>query len=130
MKKIISSLILILIIASLSGNKGKDSDLTYNKINASDAREMINEDSDIIILDVRTEEEYNSGHIEGAVLLPNNEIEEKAEELLRDKSANILVYCRSGNRSASASQDLIKLGYTNVYDFGGILDWPYDIVTE
>ncbi len=99
----------------------------YKKISPEEAKEII-ESEDVIILDVRTQEEYNGGHIENAVLLPVNDISSKAEEVLTDKDAKILVYCRSGNRSATASKQLIKMGYTDVYDFGGISTWPYEIV--
>lgn len=98
------------------------------KITAEKAKEMMDSDQPII-LDVRTTEEYEEGHIEGAILIPDNEISAKAEELLADKNATILVYCRSGRRSALAAQDLSDLGYTKIYDFGGIIDWPYDVVT-
>ncbi|TAH63631.1 MAG: rhodanese-like domain-containing protein [Anaerolineaceae bacterium] len=91
---------------------------------------MIDNNSDIIVLDVRTEEEFNSGHIKDAILIPNNEILERAEEELPDKEATILVYCRSGRRSSLAAENLTGLGYTNVYDFGGIIDWTYEIVME
>ncbi|MBP1756910.1 MAG: Rhodanese-like protein [Firmicutes bacterium] len=97
------------------------------KITAEKAKEMMDSDQPII-LDVRTTEEYEEGHIEGAILIPDNEISAKAEELLTDKNATILVYCRSGRRSAHAAQDLSDLGYTKIYDFGGIIDWPYDVV--
>ncbi len=100
------------------------------KIDAKQAKEMIDTDSGLIILDVRTQEEYEESHIEGALLLPDYEISEKAEEKLKDKSATLLVYCRSGRRSALAAQALSDLGYTSVYDFGGIIDWPYDVITE
>lgn len=100
---------------------------TYKKISAEDAKKIIDSE-DVIVLDVRTPEEYNEGHIENAVLLPVNEIKDKAGEVLTDKDAKILVYCRSGNRSATAAKELIELGYTDVYDFGGIMSWPYEIV--
>ena len=99
----------------------------YKKISAEDAKKIIDSE-DVIILDVRTQEEYNSGHIENALLLPVNEIPLKAEATLPKKDAKILVYCRSGNRSATAAKSLIGMGYTNVYDFGGINSWPYEIV--
>lgn len=102
----------------------------HETISASTAKEMIDRDDSIIILDVRTKDEYNEGHIENALLLPDTDVESKAEELLPDKDATILVYCRSGRRSALSATKLDELGYTNVYDFGGIIDWPYDIVTE
>ncbi len=102
--------------------------IQYVKISPKDAKEIMdNEES--IVLDVRTKDEYDQGHIEGAVLLPVDEISSKAEEVLKDKKAKILVYCRSGNRSATSEYTLIKMGYENVLDFGGIIDWPYEIVT-
>lgn len=86
------------------------------------------EKNEVIILDVRSEEEYNSGHIENSILIPIDKLEEEAENILNDKNKKILVYCRSGNRSKKASNILLEKGYTNVYDFGGIKDWPYEIV--
>lgn len=83
-----------------------------------------------IILDVRTREEYDQGHIPGAILIPNTEIEAKAADLLPDKEQLILVYCRSGRRSKLAAQSLADLGYTNIREFGGILDWPYEVVQD
>lgn len=100
-----------------------------HKITAQDAKEMMDNDETIIILDVRTEEEYKAGHIKGAILIPYTDINEKAEEVLTDYSATILLYCRSGRRSEIAAADLVKLGYTNVYDFGGINDWEYELYT-
>jgi len=102
-------------------------DIIYMKISAKEAKTIIDSE-DVIILDVRTEEEFNIGHIENAVLLPVTDIKSKAEEVLTDKDAKILVYCRSGNRSATAAKDLIAMGYTNIIDFGGINSWPYEIV--
>lgn len=125
-------LFLVLTITTLSGcsSKNDSSVPSYSKITAKEAKEMLDQDSTITILDVRTEEEYNAGHIEGAILIPDTEILEKAKETLTDKSATILVYCRSGRRSALAAADLVELGYSNIYDFGGIIDWNYDIVTD
>ena len=108
-------------------NNQTSNEVTYKRINAKQAKEFM-ESEDVIILDVRTLEEYNAGHIENAVLLPVTDISNKGEEILSNKDSKILVYCRSGNRSATASKQLIKMGYTNVYDFGGILSWPYEIV--
>ncbi|MFA9423302.1 MAG: rhodanese-like domain-containing protein [Sedimentibacter sp.] len=99
----------------------------YNKITAQEAKAIIDSE-EVIILDVRTQAEYDEGHIENAVLLPVTDIKSMAENILVDKNGKILVYCRSGNRSATASQTLIEMGYTNIYDFGGIADWPYEIV--
>ena len=101
----------------------------YRKISPELAKEMIDSDEPLIILDVRTEAEYQAGHIAGALLLPNEEIEKTTQPIeLPDLDAVILVYCRSGNRSAQAARKLGALGYVNVYDFGGIIDWPYEIV--
>lgn len=82
----------------------------------------------VIILDVRTQEEYDAGHIAEAVRLESADFEAKAANVLPDKDATILVYCRSGNRSKTAAKMLLELGYTDVYDFGGINDWPYETV--
>lgn len=100
----------------------------YRKLTSDEANEIINNNEYGVILDVRTAEEYNEGHIENSTLLSSNEIEDKAEITLYDKNEVILVYCRSGNRSEDASKKLLDMGYTNVYDFGGIISWPYDIV--
>lgn len=102
----------------------------YKKISAADAKARMDSGDEIIILDVRTKEEYDAGHIAGAILIPNETIIDKQPELLPELDAEILVYCRSGNRSAQAANKLIAIGYTNVVDFGGIIDWPYDVVTD
>ena len=99
-------------------------------IAAEEAKKLMDSEEGCIILDVRTREEYDQGHIPGAVLIPNTEIEAKAADLLPDKEQLILVYCRSGRRSKLAAQSLADLGYTNIREFGGILDWPYEVVRE
>lgn len=101
----------------------------YKKISAEEAKVMIDA-GNVIILDVRTQDEYDAGHISGAIRLESADFEAKAVTVLPDKDATILVYCRSGNRSKTASGMLIDLGYTAVYDFGGIIDWPYETVTK
>ena len=101
---------------------------TYEQITAQDAKMIMETEKDYIIIDARTEEEFAEGHIEEAVLIPEYEISERAEKELPDKDALILVYCRSGRRSKIASEELVKLGYNNVKEFGGIIDWPYEIV--
>jgi rhodanese-related sulfurtransferase len=101
----------------------------YQKIAASEALRIMEETDGYILLDVRTQEEFEQAHIKGAILLPDTEIKDKAEEQLKDKNAVILVYCRSGRRSAQAAQQLADMGYTKVNDFGGIIDWPYDTVS-
>ena len=102
----------------------------YKKITAADAKERMDSGDEIIILDVRTKEEFDAGHIAGAILVPNETILDQQPDLLPDLDAEILVYCRSGNRSAQAAKKLLAIGYTNVVDFGGIIDWPYEVVTD
>lgn len=99
----------------------------YKRITAEQAKDLIDAKG-VTILDVRTQEEYDEDHIENAVLLPNTEIKSKAEPMLPDKNAKILVYCTSGRRSEPAAKLLIKMGYTDVIDFGGLADWPYDTI--
>ena len=101
----------------------------YHKISAEEAHEMM-ASQEVVVVDVRTREEYESGHIENAVLVPNESIGREMPEALPDKEATLLVYCRSGRRSKDAAQKLLSLGYQNVYDFGGVIDWPYELVKE
>jgi len=98
------------------------------RITAAQAYEMFSPEA--IILDVRNEDEYLTGHIKNAILLPVNDLQERANELLLDFEQLILIYCRSGNRSARAATYLAELGFTRVYDFGGIIDWPYEIIAQ
>ena len=100
----------------------------YIKITPAEAKALMDSET-VIVLDVRTQAEYDSGHIKDAVLLDSGDVSAKAATVLPDKNATILVYCRSGNRSATASKLLIEMGYTKVMDFGGIIDWPYEVVT-
>ena len=102
----------------------------YRKISAQEAKDMMAvEDRELILLDVRTLAEWQEGHIPGSVLIPDTEIAQRAAAELPDKDTLILIYCRSGRRSALAAQELVSQGYTNVHDFGGILDWPFEAVT-
>ena len=105
----------------------KGDDIIYKQISAEEAKNIMDSGEKHIILDVREQNEYDAGHIPGAILIPYTEIEGKANDMLPDKNATILVYCRSGRRSKIASESLAKLGYTNVKEFGGINDWPYEI---
>jgi len=104
----------------------------YQAIDASQAKSMIDSNTEVVILDVRTQEEFDQGHIFAAVLLPVSDIPTRASELLPDKDVFILVYCRSGNRSVTAAQMLVDLGYRHVFEFGGIVDppWPYELQGE
>ena len=99
----------------------------YEQITAEEAKKIMDSGEEHIILDTREQDEFDEGHIPGAILIPYTEIENKAEEMLPDKDKLILVYCRSGRRSKIAAESLSKLGYTNVKEFGGIIDWPYEI---
>ena len=91
---------------------------------------MMSESGDFILLDVRTPGEYNARRIDGAILIPDSEIRDRAEKELSDKNKLILVYCQSGRRSENAARALARLGYANVYDFGGIINWPFETVSD
>ena len=101
---------------------------TYEQISGAEAKALMDSESGYIIIDARTQPEYDEGHIAGAILIPEYEIAARAEAELPDKEQLILVYCRSGRRSKIAAEELVKLGYTNVFEFGGIIDWEYDVV--
>jgi len=101
---------------------------TYDQINGAEAKAFMGSESGYNIIDARTQEEYDQGHIPGAIMIPEYEIADRAEKELPDKDQLILVYCRSGRRSKIAAEELVKLGYINVKEFGGIIDWEYEIV--
>ncbi len=109
-------------------SQSSESEKTYKQITPEEAKNIMDTQRDYIIIDARTEEEFAQGHIKNAILIPEYEIKDKAEKALPDKNSLILVYCRSGRRSKIASEALVELGYTNVYEFGGIIDWKYEIV--
>lgn len=115
---------------SISGSNNQETENAYMKISAEEAKEVMDSTDDFVLVDVREADEYADGHIEGALLIPYGEIGERAETELPDKQQTILVYCRSGRRSAIAAQTLTDLGYTDVRDFGGIIDWPYDKIAD
>ena len=100
----------------------------YMNITQEEAKNIMDTQEGYIILDTRAQDEYDEGHIPGAIVIPHDEILEKAEEILTDKDQLILVYCRSGRRSKLAAEDLVALGYTNIKEFGGIIDWQYEVV--
>ncbi|HRY77613.1 MAG TPA: rhodanese-like domain-containing protein [Candidatus Izemoplasmatales bacterium] len=100
------------------------------KISASKGKTMMEENEDVILVDVRTLEEFAAGHIEGAILLPLASISAQASTVIPDKKAIYIIYCRSGNRSAQAVDLLVEMGYETLYDMGGIIDWPYGTVTD
>ena len=109
---------------------GCSSKANYHQIDGQRALDMMNNETDYIIIDVRTESEYQQGHIKNAINIPNESIDESVSEILTDKDQLLLVYCRSGNRSKQASEKLAKLGYSNIYEFGGISDFPGEIVNQ
>ena len=128
MKRVFIWILLVLILLTACGqDKGNDQEAVYVNITAQEAKKIMDSQEGYILLDVRTQEEYDQGHIPGAVVIPDTEIEARAEEVLPDKDQLILVYCRSGRRSKNAAQILVELGYTNIKEFGGIIDWPYEV---
>ena len=128
MKKIIMIFISIILIMGLTGCEDKG--MSYNQISMEEAIKIMEEETDYIILDVRTPEEFAEKHIPNAMNIPNETIGSEEIAELPDKNQLILVYCRSGNRSKQASNKLAALGYTNIYEFGGINDWTGETVSE
>ena len=127
MKKLMIIFLVLLVLTACEQDKEKVQEAVYVNITAQQAKEIMDSCEGYVILDTRTQEEYEESHIPGAILIPYDEILEKAEGILTDKNQLILVYCRSGRRSKLASEDLVKLGYTNIREFGGIIDWPYEV---
>ena len=124
MKRMIPLLLSLLLLTGCGGNASSESG--YQQITQEEAKEMM-DTQEVIILDVREQDEYDSGHIPSAVLLPVGTIDETtAAQVIPAKDSTVLVYCRSGNRSKTASAALAGLGYTNIYEFGGINTWPYE----
>jgi len=135
MKKILCfSALLLLLVGCASAEKHEETpDLTkerYSQISQEEAQEMMTRDDGHVIVDVRRQDEYDAGHIPGAILIPNESIDTERPEDLPDLDQVILIYCRSGNRSKQASQKLAKMGYKNIYEFGGINTWTGEIVSE
>ena len=147
MKKILAILMLVITLTACGTEEAADNStilnettettepaedvlVPYEPITAEDAKKLMDTESDYIVVDARTAEEFAEGHIPGAILIPEYEIADRARAELPDKDQLILVYCRSGRRSKIASQALTDLGYTNVKEFGGIIDWPYDVVRD
>lgn len=124
MKRILPLFFSLLLL--FTGCGGGTADNSCQQITQEEAKEMV-DTQEVIILDVREQNEYDSGHIPGAVLLPVGTIDEDtAAAVIPEKDSTVLVYCRSGNRSKTASSALAELGYTNIYEFGGINTWPYE----
>ena len=127
MKKLVFLLLAVMLLTACGQDKENDQGAVYVNITAEEAKEIMDSEEGYIILDVRTQEEYDQGHIPGAIVISYEEIAEKAEQVLTDKEQLILVYCRSGRRSKIAAEALVELGYTNIKEFGGIIDWPYEV---
>ena len=127
MKKLVFLLLAVMLLTACGQDKENDQGAVYVNITADEAKQIMDNEEGYIILDVRTQEEYDEGHIPGAIVISHEEIAEKAEKMLTEKDQLILVYCRSGRRSKIAAEALAELGYTNIKEFGGIIDWPYEV---
>ena len=127
MKKLIVLLLAVMLLTACGQDTENSREAVYVNITAEEAKTLMDSEEGYVILDVRSQEEYDQGHIPGAILIPDTEIEARAEDVLTDKNQLILVYCRSGRRSKLAAQALADLGYTNVKEFGGIIDWTYEV---
>ena len=126
MKKLILFLLPVMLLTACGQANPNSQEAVYMNITAEEAKKIMDSEAGYIILDTRTQEEYDEGHIPGAIVIPHDEITERAEEELPDKDQLLLVYCRSGRRSKLAAEALVELGYTNIKEFGGIIDWPYE----
>ena len=120
---IAAALVFLLAVSGCSAEK----ESVYMNISPEKAKEMMENLEEFVLLDVRNEEEFAEGHIPGAVVIPYDEIEERAEEEIPEKDVPLFVYCRSGRRSKIAAESLVSLGYSEIYEFGGIIAWPYEI---
>ena len=139
MKKLLFLLLAVMLLTACAHTKENDREAVYMNITAEEAKAIMDNEEGYVILGVRTQEEYDQGHIPGAIVISHEEIMEKTEEVLTNKDQLILVYCRSGRRqlilvycrsgrrSKIAAEALVELGYTNVKEFGGIIDWPYEV---
>lgn len=133
MKKLLAMAILGCTLFTACGAQAQSSPAAsnaavYHSITPDEAKARMDSGDKIIIVDVRTQAEYDEGHIANAIVIPNETIDKTQPEQLPDLDAEILVYCRSGKRSKQASDKLVAMGYTKIYDFGGIIDWPYETV--
>jgi rhodanese-related sulfurtransferase len=127
MKKRILLLLAVMLLTACGQDKENGKETVYMNITAEEAKIIMDSEEGYIILDVRTQEEYDQGHIPGAVCFPLADIECKAKVFIPDKDTMYLIYCRSGRRSKEAAEILVDQGYTNIMEFGGIIDWPYEV---
>jgi hypothetical protein len=123
-------LILLFVLSGCLSVKEEQNTAAYKQISQEEAKEMMSRDDSHVIVDVRRQDEYDAGHIPGAILIPNESIDSNPPEVLPDHDQIILIYCRTGNRSKQAAEKLAAMGYTNIYEFGGINTWTGEIVTE
>lgn len=132
MKKVIRALLMSMLAISFTGWAGvKSSEKSaYHKISPQEGKQMLEKEKDITLIDVRTPEEFNAGHIKNAILIPDYELDTKIASVVKDKSKKIITYCRSGMRSRTSARKLVEMGYENVNDMGGIMSWPFEIVED
>lgn len=127
MRKWFPIILAALLLTACGRNKENDRQAVYRNISAEEAKQIMDSGATCVILDVRTFEEYESGHIPGAVCFPLDDIESKAKVFIPEQDVLYLIYCRSGRRSKQAAEILVELGYTNILEFGGIMDWPFEV---
>jgi rhodanese-related sulfurtransferase len=127
-RRLLSVIAALVFLLALSGcGAAENEGSVYMNINAEKAKEMMDGLEKFVLLDARSEEEFSEGHIPGAIVIPHEEVSERAENEIPEKDVPVFVYCRSGRRSKIAAEALVSLGYSEVYEFGGIIDWPYEI---
>lgn len=120
----------LMLMVSVGCGRPAAENRTFQKITQEEAKERMRRDDGHLIVDVRRPDEYAEGHIPGAICIPNETITDTAPQELPDQDQILLIYCRSGNRSRQAAEKLVKLGYTNVYEFGGITEWNGEITAD
>ena len=127
-RRLLSVIAALVFLLALSGCGAAEKEgSVYMNINAEKAKEMMDGLEKFVLLDARSEEEFSEGHIPGAIVIPHEEVSERAEAEIPEKDVPVFVYCRSGRRSKIAAEALVALGYSEVYEFGGIIDWTYEI---
>ena len=129
MKNLIIPMIAFLLLLAGCAKKNNEPEASFRQISQDTAKEMMTRDDGHVIVDVRRQDEYDAGHIPGAILIPNETISTQRPEALPDLDQIILVYCRTGIRAKQAAEKLFRMGYTNIYEFGGITTWTGEIVT-
>ena len=127
-RRLLSVIAALVFLLALSGcGAAENEGSVYMNISHEKAKEMMENIGEFVLLDARSEEEFSEGHIPGAIVIPHDEISERAESEIPEKDVPVFVYCRSGRRSKIAAEELVSLGYSEIYEFGGIIDWPYEI---